>query len=386
MNDMVSRRALSIFPALCLALALWLRPFDVVAQVPQGVFTLSAADKVAQQSALDNRDVVGLSIRAGWAALEPSEGVFNWSYLDSEIARATAAGKVVMLRISTQSGKPQWVTDAIKQAGGKFFNYDNNGETGSFALYWDPTFLAKKKAMIAAVGARYGGNPNIKIVSASFANGTSEDWSVPHETADVTQWLSLGYTTDKLVDAGKQMIDAVMTAFPNAYVTVAMNGNGYTGKGPNLDPDSNYVPRTVTANANASWPGRFIAQKNSLSTFNPVAPGTNSNWEVLWNNRPNVGAQMLYWCANETSYRMNGGVPGDPATVLRKAIDAGLSYGLSFLEIYQTDVINLPGEIAYAHGKLVGQPPTPPTPTPSASPTPPPAGAPAPPVGLRVVK
>ncbi|MGI8890705.1 MAG: beta-galactosidase [Chthoniobacterales bacterium] len=329
---------------------------------------------------------MGVSIRVGWATIEPTEGVFSWTYLDSEIGRATAAGKIVMLRISTQTGKPAWVTTAIKNSGGKFFQFIDAGVPSEFPVYWDPVFLAKKKALIAAVGARYGNNPTVKIVTASFANATSEDWSVPHETADVTQWLSLGYTTAKLLDAGNQMIDATMAAFPTAFVTVAINGNGHTGQGPNLDPDSDYVARNVALTAEASWPGRFIIQKNSLSTFNPASPGTGSNWEVVWDNAPRNGAQMLYWVANETTYRMNGGVKGDPATVLHNAINAGLSYGLRYLEIYQTDIINYPAETTYAKNALSGQPTPTPTPKPSATPTPTPPSAPNPPTGLKIVK
>ena len=96
------------------------------------------------------------------------------------------------------------------------------------------------------------------------------------------------------------------------------------------------------------------------------SPGTGTNFEVLWDNRPNVAGQMLSWCFNDSTYRMNGGVPGDPATVLHKAINTGYSYGMKYEEIYQTDVMNLPAEITYAHTLLVSSPT--PTPTPSATP------------------
>ena len=80
------------------------------AQVPRGVFSLFATGKPASQSVLDNPDVVGVSVRQNWADIEPSEGSFDWSFLDSEVARAAAAGKEVLLRINTQAGKPTWVT------------------------------------------------------------------------------------------------------------------------------------------------------------------------------------------------------------------------------------------------------------------------------------
>ena len=105
------------------------------------------------------------------------------------------------------------------------------------------------------------------------------------------------------------------------------------------------MSRNAILAAVASWPGRFIVQKNGVSTFNPLSPGTGTNFEVLCDNRPNVAGQMLSWCFNDSTYRMNGGVPGDPASVLHKAINAGYSYGMKYEEIYQTDVMNLPAEI-----------------------------------------
>jgi len=336
------------------------------ADVPRGVFSLVPNDGVAaSDTVLANPDVTGVSIRYGWLGLEPTEGVYNWTFLDSEVARAAAAGKSVLLRIVTQAGKPQWVTDAVTNAGGAFFSFDNNGTATSIPVFWDPTYLAKKKAMIAALGAHFGDNPTVKIVSASFANSWSEDWSVPHTQDYVTQWLSLGYTSEKMLNAGKQIIDATMTAFPDAYVAMAINGNGHIN-GTNLDPDADYLSRNVLLTAHLSWPGRFVVQKNSVSATIPPSPGTGGNFEVLWNSRPNAAGQMLFWCANEPTYRMNGGVAGDPATILHNAIAAGYSYGVQYLEIYQTDVINYPDEISYGHDLLVDSPT--PTPTPSATP------------------
>ena len=137
-------------------------------QVPRGVFSLVAAGKPAAQSTLDNPDVAGVSIRQDWADLEPSEGSFNWSFLDSEVAKAAAAGKDVLLRIRTQDGKPAWVTAAVQQAGGLFFNFDDDGVPTSIPVFWDPTFLAKKKAMITALGGHFTNSPAVKIVSCEL--------------------------------------------------------------------------------------------------------------------------------------------------------------------------------------------------------------------------
>ena len=325
----------------------------VEAQIPHGVFSLGGSGQPAAQSALDNPDVVGISVRQGWADLEPSEGNFDWSFLDSEVAKAVAAGKQVMLRIGTQSGKPAWVTAAIQNAGGLFFTFDDEGVPTTIPVFWDPTFLAKKKAMITALGAHFTNNPAVKIVAASFANASSEDWSVPHTTPDIVNWFAVGYSTDKMLDAGRQIIDTTMAAFPNQFVTLAIGGNGHVGGTGNLDPSATYVAATVIATERALWPGRLIVQINSLSTFNPLAPGPDdSAWNLLWNSQPDVGAQMLYWCYDDSTYRVNGGVPGDPGAVLTTCVNAAVSYGINYIEVYQRDVVNLSSVITYARNAL----------------------------------
>lgn len=323
------------------------------AEVPRGVFSLSPTGKIASQTALDNPNIMGVSIRFDWSTLEPTEGVFDFTFLDSEVARAAAAGKKVMLRINTQASKPEWVTQAIKDKGGKFFTFDDSGVTTTIPVFWNPTFLKKKKNMINALGAHFSSNPAIVIVTCSFANAKSEDWSVPHTEEEIANWFAVGYKTSKMLSAGKSIIDTTMAAFPNQYVAMAIGGNGHTGSTGNLDPTADYVAENAIATARASWPDRFIPQINSLSTFNPTAPSEDGTiWNLLWTSRPDVGAQMLYWCFDEETNRVNGGEPGDPAVVLTECVDAAASYELKYVEVYQKDVINLPDVISYAKSKL----------------------------------
>ncbi len=233
----------------------------------------------------------------------------------------------------------------------KFYTFYNKGVV-KIAVFWDPVYLAKKTAMITALGARYSSNPAVKIASASFANANSEDWDVPHTGSEVTAWFTAGYTSDKMLAAGKQIIDATMAAFPNQYVTLAVGGNGHVGGTGNLDPDDSYVARNAVLNARASWPGRLIVQKNSLATFIPAAPGTGTLWELLWNSGPDVAGQMLYWCYGDTTYRVNGGVAIDPSTALVNSVNNGVAYGMKYIEIYHTDILNLPTATHDAHTAL----------------------------------
>lgn len=329
-------------------------------QVSRGVFCLQPTGEGTGQDPLiySDPDVDGVSVRQRWGDLEPAEGVFDWSYLDEVTAMAAAAGKAVLLRIGTGGGDialggscPTWVINAVANEplpeSQKFYTFNDNGRPVTIAVFWDPVWLEKKTAMIAAVGARYSNNPAVRIVGASFANANSEDWAVPHTSSETDAWLAAGYTSERMIAAGMQIIGATMAAFPNRYVTLAVAGNG-----PRLDPDPNYVARNAVLNAHASWPGRLIVQKNSLATYIPAAPGTGTAWKLLWDSRPDVAGQMIYWCYGDTTYRVNHGVPIDPSIALVNSVDKGVAYGMNYIEIYRTDVVNLPAATHYAHIRL----------------------------------
>src|SRR5205814_9190085 len=101
--------------------------------------------------------------------------------LDAVTAKAAAEGKAVFLRIATGGGDialggncPTWVMNAVAAEplpdSQKFYTFNDNGRSVTIAVFWDPVWLAKKTAMITALGARYSANPAVKIIVASFAN------------------------------------------------------------------------------------------------------------------------------------------------------------------------------------------------------------------------
>ena len=334
-----------------IVLALFIESTHGRAQIPQGVFSIANLGLPPQDEVLDDPNVDGVTVRLNWSDLEPTEGQYDFSYLDTTLASVNAAGKKALLRIMTQGAKPAWVTTAVKNAGGLFFSFTSKGKATSIPVFWDPTFLAKKTAMIQALGAHLTNTPGLAIVVASFANATSEDWNVPHTSTDITQWQSLGYTSDKLVGAGHTIIDATMAAFPNQFVTLAVAGNGPKLDKPNPDP-TYYVANTVIADERALWPGRLIVQKNDLSTFIPEYPGTGTIYDIMTDSAPDIAGQMLFQCFGDPTYKVNKGVPIDPGLALTLSINNGVAYGEKYIEVYQVDVVNLPDVIAYAHDAL----------------------------------
>jgi len=331
--------------------------------LPTGVFSLTGYGR--QIKGLSNPDVDGISIRDKWWHLEPSEGVYDWSTLDAYVAQITPTGKKILIRIGTMGGRyslggntPDWVMDAV---GANTISYYDSGHTlKTIPLFWNQTFLDKKKAMIAAVGARYSGNPLVKVATASFANRNSEDWSMldstridgipPAGSSEASRMLAAGYTHAKMVDAGMQIMDAATAAWPNQVIYLAI---GRIDRPLEQDPDS--VARDVRDATRSRWgANRLVIGKEIISNVMPFAPPDPTGaWALFYNSRPAIAGQNLAACYG--SCRMNGdncnGLTYDQ--ILRGTVDHFVSYGGKWLEIYADDVTNLPGAIHYAHG-LIG--------------------------------
>lgn len=328
--------------------------------VPHGVFDLVGAGGKVDAGALADPSVDGISLRQHWVDLEPREGVFRFGYLDGEIARAEKAGKQVSIRVPTGGDEmPAWVTTAVRNAGGKTFTFTDSNGQHMIPVFWDPTFLAKKNAVMAALGARYYNHPAVKVVVASFANATTADWNVPHNTdidagysmSEVTRWQKAGYTTRKMIKAGKSVIDAAMTAFPNQVISLAINTNGGQLDEPYHD---NYVAEKVIANARALWgTTRLVVAKNSLKTNTaPPLPAPDTSLDVWYGSREASTAQTNWRAYDDPNYRINDGIPIAPGPALKKAVNVGIAYGISYIELYENDIVNLPAVISYAHSQL----------------------------------
>lgn len=87
--------------------------------------------------------------------------------------------------------------------------------------------------------------------------------------------------------------------------------------------------------------GRFVTQKNSLSATTDEPGPDNAdlfNWQVLFDQSPNVAAQMLWYVSGDTGYRMNGGLADNKATILLNAITVASHFGTQYVEIYEKDL------------------------------------------------
>src|SRR5262249_44755487 len=143
-------------------------------------------------------------------------------------------GQAVLLRINTMGGcasvtgnTPDWVFFDMNEPdcstvtpGVTYRFFDNKALTlRVIPVFWNSTYLAKKKALSAMAGAHITASAQfssqVQVVAISYANAITEDWNVPHDDSsppptEVDLWLNdpvngnppgAGYTTQKMIDA-----------------------------------------------------------------------------------------------------------------------------------------------------------------------------------------
>jgi hypothetical protein len=150
-----------------------------------------------------------------WYELEPTEGVFDFSQIDHNLAQAQAHGGKYGFRISAAdsasgSHKAPFVPKYLWNRMPGAYTYVSDGATVYMPDFDDPQFLARAKALISAIGARYANDPRLGWVEFGFM-GLWGEWHVSNAPKTTRGTLShLAWT----VDSGKQIVDAWRDALP----------------------------------------------------------------------------------------------------------------------------------------------------------------------------
>ena len=124
-------------------------------------------------------------LRVPWAFLEPEEGEFDWSLVDTPAQRWIDKGVRVAFRFSCSESWMRYATpEWVKDAGAKGYNFkpgEGVTEDGPFwePDYADPVFLEKLDHFLAAAAARYDADPNVDFIDV----GSYGVWGEGHTGA-----------------------------------------------------------------------------------------------------------------------------------------------------------------------------------------------------------
>jgi hypothetical protein len=161
---------------------------------------------------LDPSDTVdyfpGVSVvyfRVPWSFVEPEEGKFNWTLIDSPAQRWISKHKRIALRFtSTESSwpAPQFATPKwVRDAGAKGHFFKDGTQTASSDDFWEPdyddkVYLQKLDNFLAAAAERYDNNPDVAFVDVGSFGVWGEghtQWStkIPYSAATVERIIDL---------------------------------------------------------------------------------------------------------------------------------------------------------------------------------------------------
>ena len=130
-------------------------------------------------------------LRIPWSFIEPEEGKFNWSVLDTPAQRWMAKGKQVAFRITASESWTRWATPRwVHDAGAKGYDFRPGQGVQAGGPYWepdfdDPVFLKKLDRFLAALAARYDGNAEVAFVDV----GSLGVWGEGHTWASTKRPL-----------------------------------------------------------------------------------------------------------------------------------------------------------------------------------------------------
>ncbi|MBM1105636.1 DUF4832 domain-containing protein [Aurantibacter crassamenti] len=138
---------------------------------------------------LSNKDYPNTSIayyRVVWNFLETGPGVYNWDLIDKALKTSAERGQTLMLRISPYDGEgvkdaPIWYKEIVGKENLKIKSWRVDPESPEYIRYFG--------GMIAALGQRYDGHPDLEAVDVSIV-GLCGEGSGMYLLADKTR-LSL---------------------------------------------------------------------------------------------------------------------------------------------------------------------------------------------------
>ena len=152
--------------------------------------------------------MVGVVRRYSWRSLEPTQGVYNFSQIKSDLAWASANGMhlVAMIVYKTFGGG--------KAGPGYLDAFELHNKAGGYTLeLWSPTVIARYNALIKALGAQVDSNSNFEGIA-------TQESALSLDSATLK---ANGYTPEKYRDALITMLRTATVSLPTSRVFWYMN-------------------------------------------------------------------------------------------------------------------------------------------------------------------
>lgn len=219
----------------------------------KGVWGLFGAGDVITPELQANLGIVGVNISADWAEVEASDGVYDFTALTDKIQNAKDSGfQHINAGITwSQTRTPGWLLTEL-EGDGQTLTLRDPGEGSTHCdelvvpIYWSPRWHAKRLALIEALGPILDNDPAINATMCSFLNHRTMDWNTFDAQELLTgcpaddcpggigpcdiyvdqpkQWNDAGWTKEKVLQVGRDIITACAQAFPHKPLKLPIGG------------------------------------------------------------------------------------------------------------------------------------------------------------------
>lgn len=245
----------------------------------KGIYEFAGGNSAADAG---DPDLTGVDLVYYWSQIEPEKGVFDWSQIQSDMAPWIAAGKKVILRVSTSGGAswdppysgdgtPAWVyADGARAV-------TDDGET--VPVYWDQAYLTDYRSFVQSFGAAFDGNPNVAFIQAGIGMGAETLPETNASAAGVAAWESDGYADPLWLSTVETIASYYTSAFRVTPIDALVDRTFFDGSGPyfnalmawfkgqpNWGLQDDGLTSTQTLGAQWAGPPLALEQLNSAQT------------------------------------------------------------------------------------------------------------------------
>jgi hypothetical protein len=201
----------------------------------RGIFEFAGQDSAADAG---DPDLAGVDLVYYWSQIEPSPGVYDWTVIDQAMAPWVAAGKQVVLRIST-AGATSWDPPYSGRATPAWVLADGTRtvtDRGSvFPVYWDSAYLDDYRTFVQALGAHYDGDPSVAFIQPGIGMGGETLPETDASPAGIAAWQAAGYTDGLWLSTAEELASFYRDAFTRTPVYPLVDRTFFDGNGADID-------------------------------------------------------------------------------------------------------------------------------------------------------
>jgi len=181
---------------------------------PKGLYSSS----LGGGNSMNNSEARGSLIRVKWSELEPQQGVFDFSKIDSQVEIVKAAGKEWSLGLIGGSSSPSWLIDEV---GADSFEILFRNEPVIIPKIWDVIVNQRLATLAEALANKYNNDSTLTLVYIPQMTSNGLEGHFNGVQSDVL--LAAGFTPDLWVESVKETARIFATTFTNKAIAVELH-------------------------------------------------------------------------------------------------------------------------------------------------------------------